>query len=233
MREFEEALRYYDRAIELNPDNYNYVWDKATVMVSWEGNLDAAREIMSVKPEGDPSMYHLYHAFLSLWARDYEKAEEHARQWGTASDLFRVGQMVFLSRLEAMEGGPEAAREELEKTRDAIQSLLKETPLNEVLRSWLAVNLALQGEHEAAANEVRLMADLVAKDRFSGPQGLQMTAEVYAIIGRHDEAIDILERLLDTVYEDAITPHVLAIDPVWDPLRNHPRFQKLLPPKNI
>ena len=70
---------------------------------------------------------------------------------------------------------------------------------------------------------------LTAKDRVSGPNALENLASVYAIVGRHDEAIDLLERLLKTVYMDSITPWMLEIDPVWDPLRENPQFQALLP----
>ena len=233
MREFEEALRYYDRAISLAPDNYEYVFDKAQVFVRWKGDLDTAFEIMSEKPEGNRTWYHFGNMFLNYWSRDYVKAREHALQWDTTNEFFRVAQMFSLSMFNAKEKGPEAARDELEEAHEAIQAFLKQAPGNDIVRSFLARVLALLGETEAAVNEAKLTADLVAKDRFQGPERLEEMAQVYAFVGRHDEAIDLLERLLKTVYSEAITPQMLAIDPLWDPLREHPRFQKLLPPKHI
>jgi serine/threonine-protein kinase len=233
MREFEEALRYHDRAIELDPESASHVFEKAATIVRWRGDLDAALEIMSEKPKGNPLWYHFGNMFLHYWSRDYAKAREHALQWDTSTDFFRVCQIFTVSIFDALEKGPEAAHDELEEARDALQAFLKQAPSNDTVRSFLSRVLALLGENEAAVNEAKLTVDLVAKDRFEGPERMETMAQVYAHVGRHDEAIDILERLLKTVYDGAITPHMLAINPAWDPLREHPRFQKLLPPKNI
>lgn len=49
-------------------------------------------------------------------------------------------------------------------------------------------------------------------------------AEIYVMVGEYDAAIDKLE------YPQA-TGHacpLLELDPIWDPLRDHPRFQQLL-----
>jgi len=54
-------------------------------------------------------------------------------------------------------------------------------------------------------------------------------AEVYMLAGRQDEAIDLLARLLKTVYEYPITRELLRLDPNWDPLRENPRFKELMP----
>lgn len=70
--------------------------------------------------------------------------------------------------------------------------------------------------------------DLAAKDAFSGPERLEDLAEIYMQAGRHGEAIDVLERLLKTVYERPVTREDLRLDPSWDPLRENPRFQQLL-----
>ncbi len=61
-----------------------------------------------------------------------------------------------------------------------------------------------------------------------GPKSLEELAIVYAVVGLHDEAIDLLERLLKTVYEDSITLKMLELGRQWDPLREHPRFKNLL-----
>ncbi len=79
---------------------------------------------------------------------------------------------------------------------------------------------------------MRLVIDKTKKDKFFGPANLQTLAGIYATVGRADEAIDLLEQLLDTVYYGRITPHMLNVDPVWDPIRNDSRFQALIP-RNI
>jgi serine/threonine-protein kinase len=52
-------------------------------------------------------------------------------------------------------------------------------------------------------------------------------AQVHVLLGNEDQAIRLLEQVspLPTI----LTPdHPLQIDPVWDPLRDLPRFQVLV-----
>jgi serine/threonine-protein kinase len=57
-------------------------------------------------------------------------------------------------------------------------------------------------------------------------------ASVYALLGDADDAIPILKRLLQIPYGGAITPALLRLDPVWDQIRNDPRFQELAATKD-
>jgi serine/threonine-protein kinase len=101
------------------------------------------------------------------------------------------------------------------------------------MRANLAENLALRGQYAAAVREAKLAVDLAAKDACSGPAKLYDLANVYALTGREDEAIDLLARLLRTVYEGSLTTETLKNAPEWDPLRENPRFQELLAADNI
>ena len=63
-------------------------------------------------------------------------------------------------------------------------------------------------------------------DAIGGPAFVEELAAVYALLGRQDEAIEQLEYLLTV--PSYVTVASLRIDPTWDSLRDHPRFQALL-----
>ena len=76
--------------------------------------------------------------------------------------------------------------------------------------------------------EIKRAQDLMpeSKDAFDGPQITQSLAEIHAIFGDVGEAVTILDGLLQR--PSSITVAVLKLNPIWDPIRNDPRFQALL-----
>jgi serine/threonine-protein kinase len=73
----------------------------------------------------------------------------------------------------------------------------------------------------------------IEKDAVWGPIPIEILARVSARMGEPDRAIAALEKLLSISYDGALaqnvplTPALLRLDPMFDPLRNDPRFQKL------
>ena len=51
-------------------------------------------------------------------------------------------------------------------------------------------------------------------------------AQIYSLTGEVDEAFRLIDHLLET--PNGLTIPLLKLDPVWDPLRNDPRFQALI-----
>ena len=72
-----------------------------------------------------------------------------------------------------------------------------------------------------------------SKDPFEGPVEEESMAQIYALLGDADHAIPILKRLLRIPYGFAITPALLRLDPIWDQIRNDPRFQQLCQDKQL
>jgi serine/threonine-protein kinase len=76
----------------------------------------------------------------------------------------------------------------------------------------------------------RAMAAMpVEKDAFDGPVLIETLAQVAARTGEPDRAISALRRALSlpSRTQPPLTPALLRLDPMWDPLRSDPRFQEL------
>jgi serine/threonine-protein kinase len=70
-----------------------------------------------------------------------------------------------------------------------------------------------------------------SEDPFEGPVREEQMAQIYALLGDADKAIPILKKWIQVPSATDITPALLRIEPIWDPIRNDPRFQELLAEK--
>jgi len=50
---------------------------------------------------------------------------------------------------------------------------------------------------------------------------------IYTVVGEYEEAINQLEYLMSIASGDIVSIPVLRLDPMWDPLRENPRFKSL------
>jgi hypothetical protein len=84
------------------------------------------------------------------------------------------------------------------------------------------------GRKDDAVREAKLGVELMPVERnaLDGIYRVEDLARVYVMVGEYDAAIDQLDYLLSIPGELSVP--LLRIDPTWDPLRDHPRFQAML-----
>jgi tetratricopeptide (TPR) repeat protein len=140
----------------------------------------------------------------------------------------QVARSVMMAHCEVELNGVESARGSLEAAAGQLEAMLERAPGNAQLRQLLGGIHARLGNGDSAIREGRLAVELTAKDRFEGPTAEQELARIYAQLGRADDAMDLVERLLGMSYKDSVTLTDLRLDPAWDGIRENERFRALV-----
>ena len=152
-----------------------------------------------------------------------------------ASPMDKGIKQVGLAWVQRVSGDIAQSKVSAEQARNTLQQISKEQPDNAFVAAALAVAYALLDEKGSALNEAQRAIALVpsSKDRLSGPGFEENLALVEMLIGENSRAIATLTQLLQTPYSGwlytpaPITPALLRLDSIWDPLRADPTFQKL------
>jgi serine/threonine-protein kinase len=236
LRRFPEALATLDRVLAWEPTNELALGLKASVF--WAtGDLEAVEPLLANPgteprvPGGTSPVRSVQALFQRRYAAAIEilssaVAAETKRGEPSGNDKLLLG----LSQRRA--GDVAAARATYQSAaQDFRRELEKVAPGYPEAQLHASLGLAYAGLGEAAsaiAEGQKAMAIYpTSKDPFGGPEEEENMADIYALLGDADHAIPILRRLLRMPYGGWITPALLRLDPVWDQIRNDPRFQEL------
>ena len=228
LRRTEDTLAQADRVIALEPQNDTNYTAKADYVVELTGDLEEGRRILEQMPGTSETGTVFGWLDLLFLERDYDGILTRMELIDSPIPYIQTARQMIMSVAKSLRDGPEAARDDLETTRNQLGALLESAPSNADLHQWMTTVLAFLDENDAAINEAKLAVDLTAKDLFAGPSAVENLARTYAWVGRTDEALELIERLLGSAYDGALTIPSLQLDPAWDTLRDDPRFQALI-----
>jgi TolB-like protein/Flp pilus assembly protein TadD/predicted Ser/Thr protein kinase len=233
LRQFPAALKLLDRTLDIIPNDPDVLATKATIYQA-QGNLTEAARLLSgineQTPNGMTFSKKINHLQLE---RNYGEAirllQARRAQFHYASEYDKAADQVWIALLQRLAGDTAGAKVTAEQALNTLEQLQSEQQNNGMFVIALASAYALMGEKDSALTAAEHAMVLGGSDAAPYKEYLAITL---TLVGENSRAISTLAPLLQTPYiagwyGPPLTPALLRIEPLWDPLRSDPAFQKL------
>ncbi len=232
LRRYREAERHFDRAISLARNVKDPYLGKALLYLLRDGNIEKVQELFQeTRGRVERAAWVMGTGAGSDFTRSVlankrvdalQLYELGASGIDTIGYYFGHGMVVRQAERRAL------ARVYYDSARTVLEARLQRNPESPNNHSLLGYAYAGLGRNEEAIREGRRAVNLlpVSKDAFNGPRPRERLARIYVWVREDDAAIDELEYLLSIPSLTSVPG--LRLDPAWDPLREHPRFQALV-----
>jgi TolB-like protein/Tfp pilus assembly protein PilF len=241
VRDWKAAAQGLDRVLALSPESPNVKLQRAYIEFFWKGSTAPITAALAsiprnVDPDGTVTFAHWD---VSLMDRDAAAATAFVAasplETITTADGTPVPKIYLQGCADLVRGDNARAQNEFEAARPIIETTVQQSPDDAARHAHLGLLYAFLGRKDEALREGRRAVELkpIAKDAVDGATMEAFLALIYARVGMTDQAIALLERILPRpgavdYADDGITLSDLRTRWEWDPLRNDPRFQKIL-----
>jgi TolB-like protein/Tfp pilus assembly protein PilF len=237
VRRFDEAQAALDRALEIAPNEEDALAKKAILFQSTARLDEAAKELARIPATSTNEVVRYVRVIQAIYERRFDdgialttKQVSEIKPGEPPNTSAKIA-MVQLGYLQELAGRPNESRIAFTRAIEAIKPTLDSiVPADSVrLTDFLAKAYAGLGEKDQALTQARRAVQQYNSDAIAKPRAEAALAQIQARFGDLDSALAALPHLLEV--PAGLNPADLRYDPLWDPLRKDPRFQKLVEEK--
>jgi TolB-like protein/cytochrome c-type biogenesis protein CcmH/NrfG len=240
LRRWSDAEHVLARALALDPHNVLAAVFLARTYINSTSDIQRARRAFEGVPAdskligpsgwGDLAVMVDERVYLDVFEKHFADA---LKAWDTLPTNLpeaRLHQLMARVGIQVLAGQGPVAKPECEQTHALLEARLAERPEDRISMTALAWVYVCLGRNADALRVARQAADSlpIEKDALAGSFFLGGLAEIEARTDQPKEAVKILRQLITAPAGQFISLARLKIDPVWDPIRNDPDFQKLI-----
>ena len=237
LRKWDLANKMIDRGLKLAPESFPLWSIKAQLEVSEKGTYEIAERgatMVATRPMDEETRLHFNIGISQIRLLQRRYAEVLQLTAGMRDELLGNDMEALMGKYgttgiaKKLLGDEAGAREAFLKAKVYAEKFVAGAPNEAKRHDRLAESLAWLGEKEAAIAEAKRAIELLPEsvDAFDGPVCVQTLAEIYMIVGEYDQALPIVDGLLSRPSDATVAK--LKVNPLWDPIRNDPRFIAIL-----
>ena len=229
-RRFGEAKTALQRGLTLAPGNEPLQQNLALAALG-EGDVEMVRRIgdaPSSSADRDRLLAYMAQYDELGWALDQSQQDRILKFGPELFDDDRAAWGMVRANLYHLRGDRARSRVWADTADAVFEQQAKEAPDDAQRAALHGVALAYLGRYEEAISEGKRGLAMLppSKDAYLGTYVQHQLIRIYLLAGRKEEALDLLEPLLAMPY--TLTPAWIRLDPMFEPVRDHPRFRKLV-----
>jgi serine/threonine-protein kinase len=223
MHDWRKAEYYSDIAIASHPEEPVPYRLKAIIALMAYGDTKNASRIIEegIQNAGKQNMFGSRFE-IDILSRRFQDILDSAEPFPIIDNYF-----LFKGVAYWFMGQKDQAKTYFESDR-VVHELRVQTDPYSITYSHLGLAYAGLGMKEKAIQAAKKAVEIepINKNAYGGPDSHRWLAYIYSMVGEYDQALDEIELLLSIPYY--FTTWDLKLNPFWDPMRDHPRFQELI-----
>ncbi len=232
VKDFNNAVKTYNKVIELSPDMSLPKAELAQNYLFWNGDTKTARRIISESNDDNylDVMINLP-VYIDILDRKYDNA---AKELKSLVKPYETGQFRYTPRYQVLgliykySNEPVLSKTYFDSSRTELEKMLTDIPMDERLHSSLGITYAGLGLNDKAVYEGKKGIEILPleKEAYRGFYRQWDLAIIYTLISDYNNALKQIDFILSI--PGTFTVGILKKDPLYDPLRKLPGYKAII-----